>query len=60
MGGLVGRIGVGVTRGEENVVDVFDEVFRRQEGHVNVKLGEEKMVYTVYTIRNTICVVYRI
>ena len=43
MGGLVGRIGVGVTRGEENVVDVFDEVFRREEGHVNVKLGEEKM-----------------
>ena len=43
MGGLVRRIGVGVTRGEENVVDVLDEVFRRQEGHVNVKLGEEKM-----------------
>ena len=43
MGGLVRRIGVGVTRGDENVVDVFDEVFRRQEGYVNVKLEEEKM-----------------
>ena len=43
MGGLLRCIGVGVTRGEENVVDVFDELFRRQEGHVNVKLGEEKM-----------------
>ena len=42
-GGLLRGIGVGVTRGEENIVDVFDDVFRRQEGHVNVKLGEEKM-----------------
>ena len=43
VGGLLRCIGVGVTRGEENVVDVFDEMFRRQEGHVYVKLVEEKM-----------------
>ena len=42
-GVLFRRIGVNMIGGENTVLDVFDEVFRRQEGHINVQLGEEKM-----------------
>ena len=47
-GGLLRRIGIEITGGEETVLDAFDEVFRRQEGHVNVKLGEEKIARAYY------------
>ena len=43
MWGLFRSIGVWITGGENTVLDEFDELFRRQEGHVNVKLGEEIM-----------------
>ena len=44
MGRLLRCIIVEITGGQKNVVNVFVEVFKRQEGNVNVKLGEEKMV----------------
>ena len=43
MGGLLRCIGVEITGGEETIINAFDEVFRRQEGHINVSLGEDKM-----------------
>ena len=40
-GGLKRGICILITRGKDTIVDLFDDVFRRQEGHINVKLWKK-------------------